>query len=117
MASPSLTSNAFATDAVAVFVLKAVLTSAYCSAGLSKLFASFRNGVWWGDGATLQFYIFEAMMLNKKTTSFGAGVPHFSFGVPTPFSFHFQEFLFRPPRLCAVLSVKSLIFETFAPLI
>merc|ERR1712156_1033963 len=35
----------------------------------------------------------------------------------TPFSFDFPEFLFRHPRICAVLSVKSLIFETCAPVI
>jgi len=122
--SPSLTTTkgelSPALETLPILVLKMVITSAYCSAGLSKLLASVRSGQFWGDGATLQYYIFEAMMVNRKHTAPGTealAVPHFSFGVPTPFSYHFQEFLLRSPRLCAMLSVKSLAFEALAPLV
>merc|ERR1711907_393558 len=68
-----------------------------------------------GDGSTLQYYVFEAMMINRPTASAQGGLPHWSFGVPSPFSFDLQKFLFTNPRLCAVLSVKSLAFEVLAP--
>merc|ERR1712054_351707 len=70
-----------------LFVLKAVLTTAYCSAGLSKLWASVKHGVFWGNGSTLQYYLFEALFINRSTSDHG--VPHFSFGVPSPFSYQF----------------------------
>merc|ERR1719230_634418 len=59
-------------------------------------------------------------MINRRQAAPGqetSGVPHFSYGVPTPFSYHLQEFLLHSPRLCAVLSVKSLAFEALAPLV
>jgi len=56
-------------------------------------------------------------MINQRNSSDGSGMPHWSFGVPSPFSYDFQTFLFHCPRLCAILSVKSLLFEALAPLI
>lgn len=100
-----------------IIILKIIITSAYSSAGISKLWASVKNGIFWGNGATLQYYIFEALFINQKSSNDGSGMPHFSFGIPSPFSYHFQRFLFTCPRLMAVLSVKTLIFETFAPAI
>ena len=99
-----------------LFVLKAVLTTAYASAGFSKLWASIREGVFWGNGSTLQYYCLEALFFNRSDASHG-GVPHSSFGVPTPYSYHLQRFLVRHPRLCAVMSVKSLLFEAAAPVV
>merc|ERR1711907_453910 len=117
--APGLTLNAddvpVAAQQLPLFVLKAVLLTAYCSTGLSKLWASVRSGVFWGNGSTLQYYCFEALFINRRSSDHN--LPHFSFGVPSPYSFHLQQFLFRSPRLCAVLSVKSLIFETLAPVV
>merc|ERR550517_562266 len=56
-------------------------------------------------------------MINRPNLRDGSGMPHWSFGVPSPFSYHFQKFLFHCPRLCAILSVKSLLFEALAPVI
>ena len=41
---------------------QAVITSAYCSAGVGKLWASYKAGVFWGNGATLQYYCFEVFV-------------------------------------------------------
>lgn len=54
-------------------------------------------------------------MINRHSSPDGHGLPHRSFGVPTPYSWHLQRLLFRSPRLCALLSVGSLIFEVLAP--
>lgn len=119
--SPGLTASSaevpVAAQMLPLFVLKAVITSAYCSAGISKLWASIKNGVFWGNGSTLQYYCFEALFINREQSPHGAGVPHYSFGVPSPYSYHLQRFLFRSPRLCAVLSMKSLMFEAAAPVV
>merc|ERR1712046_112566 len=58
-------------------------------------------------------------MINRKSPVADKpySVPHFSYGVPTPFSYQLQEFLLHSPRLCAVMSVKSLAFEALAPLV
>jgi len=100
-----------------IVILKLILTTAYCSAGVSKLWASVKSGFFWGNGSTLQYYIFESLMMNRPKTSDGSGMPHWTFGIPSPFSYQFQRFLFQCPRLCAILSVKSLIFEACAPVI
>lgn len=117
IAAPGLVQPASEIPAAAqmlpLFVLKAVLTTAYCSAGLSKLWHSVKKGVFWGNGATLQYYLFEAMFINRAKSP--QGVPHFSFGVPTPYSYDLQKLLVRSPRLLAVLSMKSLLFEAAAP--
>merc|ERR550519_424071 len=105
------------TSMLPIVILKLILTTAYCSAGISKLWASIKSGTFWGNGSTSQYYIFEAMMINQRESSDGSGMPHWSFGVPSPFSYDFQTFLFHYPRLCAILSVKSLLFEALAPLI
>ena len=65
------------TAAFTCWLMKAVLTSAYCGAGMckvSKSIASLRQGgSSWCSGSTLQAFIFEAMLLStpKTTTSFG----------------------------------------------
>lgn len=105
------------TQMLPLLVLKAILTSAYCAAGLSKLWASVKARKFWGNGSTLQYYIFEALMLNRPASPDKQGLPHWSFGVFSPCSYTLQQFLFRSPRLCAVLSVKSLVFEALAPLV
>merc|ERR550519_1770666 len=105
------------TSMLPIVILKLILTTAYCSAGISKLWASIKAGTFWGNGSTLQYYIFEALMINQPSSSNGSGMPHWSFGVPSPCSYSFQKLLFHCPRLCAILSVKSLLFEALAPMI
>merc|ERR1719414_2290208 len=117
--APDLTGESVSpeTSMLPIVILKLILTTAYCSAGVSKLWASVKAGTFWGNGSTLQYYIFEALMINRPSSSDGSGMPHWSFGVPSPFSYDFQKILFHCPRLCAILSVKSLLFEALAPLI
>jgi len=117
--SPDLTGEAVSpeTSMLPIVILKLILTTAYCSAGVSKLWASVKAGTFWGNGSTLQYYIFEALMINRPNLRDGSGMPHWSFGVPSPYSYDFQKTLFHRPRLCAILSVKSLLFEALAPLI
>jgi len=112
MCSPDLSGASMSQEAsmLPILILKIILTTAYCSAGVSKLWASIKNGKFWGNGSTLQYYIFESLMMNKPGT-------HWSFGVPSPCSYQFQKLLFHMPRLCAILSVKSLLFEALAPVI
>ena len=100
-----------------LLVLKAVLASAYCAAGLAKLWRSGKTGRFWADGSTLQYYVFEALMLNRPSSPDGRNLPHWSFGVPSPCSWQLQRFLFQRPRLCALLSAKSIAFEACAPLV
>merc|ERR1712054_719188 len=63
------------------------------------------------------YYVFEALMINRPSSSDGAHLPNWSFGVPSPFSYQLQQLLVRSPRLCALLSVKSIMFEAGAPLV
>merc|ERR1719502_1637154 len=85
--SPALDPNApaAAASAAAAFtcwMMKVILTSAYCGAGVCKISKSIQSvsngGSSWCTGSTLQAFIFEAMFLSNPST-------HTSFGMPTPF--------------------------------
>ena len=64
--------------ALTSWLCKIVLTSAYCSAGISKVWTTLTQRSW-VSGTTLQAFIFEASLLSDAST-------HSSFGVPTPYS-------------------------------
>lgn len=122
LTSPSLTMaptemdlSGLASDSIPLLLLKILLTASYCSAGLSKLHGSYKSGRFWGNGSTLQFFIMEALLMNQAKTTDGSGMPHWSFGVPTPFSYSLQRWLVHHPRLCTVMSIKALAFETLSP--
>jgi len=117
--APDLTSavDSQAAAMLPLLVLKTILCSAYCAAGVAKLWCSVAAGRFWADGATLQYYVFEALMINRPSSPDGAHLPNWSFGVPSPFSYQLQQLLVRSPRLCALLSVKSIMFEAGAPLV
>ena len=116
--SPSLdasSANADATAAFTCWLMKIVLTSAYCGAGVCKLTHSLkslhRGGVPWWSGSTLQAFLFEAMFISNKDT-------HTSFGVPTPFSYYLQKLHYLNPRTILLpASIGALAFETLAPLL
>jgi len=117
--APDLTDGSASrqTQMLSILLLKTILVSAYMSAGMSKIWASLKRRKCWWDGATLQYYIFEAMQINRDQSPDGTGLPHWSFGVPTPYSHVLQHWLFSHPRICAILSVKSVLFETLAPIV
>ena len=115
--SPGTTDDATLTvlAAFTCWMMKIVITSAYCGAGVCKLAKSVRSlrngGHSWCTGSTLQAFIFEAMLLSDKST-------HSSFGVPTPFSYPLQKLhLLYPRQLLAPASVGAVAFETLAPLV
>lgn len=116
--SPALDSNPIAVHATSAFtcwMVKIILTSAYCSAGICKIGHSVRSvrngGSSWCSGSTLQAFIFEAMFLSNART-------HSTFGVPTPFSHALQRLhLLLPSFALSVASYGAVAFETFAPLL
>eukprot|EP01047_Picozoa_sp_COSAG01_P009687 COSAG01_NODE_401_length_17529_cov_47.865806_3_plen_341_part_00 len=114
-ADPDAASTAASTAAFTCWLMKIVLTSAYCSAGLCKITHSVRNLAAgrssWCSGSTLQYFIFEALYLSDVST-------HSSFGLPTPFSHAMQRLHVRYPRLLLLpASFAAVAFETFAPLV
>lgn len=96
--------------AFTAWLVKAVIASSYCSAGVSKICSSIQSRRFWWDGRTLQASIFEALLLCRPGT-------HTSFGVPTPFAHQMQVFAYRRPKLLlAPLSFLSVAVEALAPL-
>merc|ERR1712070_1339390 len=55
--------------------------------------------------------------MNRSSSPDGSGLPHWSFGVPSPFSHLLQRWLVSHPYICAILSVKSVALETLAPVV
>ena len=92
------------------WLMKIVLTTAYCGAGVSKIANSLKAGRSWCDGATMQGCIFEALLLSKPGT-------HSSFGIPTPFSHELQRLAVHYPKLLSLAAYKAVAFETLAPLV
>lgn len=109
------------TQVLFAFLLKVLIASAYCGAGISKLSSTTlktkKNGKksleWWWGGNTLQACIYEALFLSGNDNF----PKHTSFGVPTPYSHAVQKFAFRRPRLLCFMSVFSVVFEAVAPII
>jgi len=53
---------------------------------------------------------------NLGLGSAGPHLPHYSFGLPTPYSHALQRFFFRSPNLCAFSSYCGVVIEAGAPL-
>mmetsp|Transcript_44403 Transcript_44403/g.96495 ORF Transcript_44403/g.96495 Transcript_44403/m.96495 type:complete len:521 (+) Transcript_44403:44-1606(+) len=81
-------------------VLKVFLSLAYCASGVCKLSGSVYFKRFWGNGPTLQCYIYEAMWSRPGRH---------------PLVSWAQDFLVRSPNLCTVAGVASLIFEAGFP--
>ena len=118
IATPAMDPGVDAPAAAAAAVLtcwlmKVIITSAYCGAGISKVHSSLkaRSGGWWWSGPTMQACIFEGLFVSNPEDAS-------SFGVPTPFTNAIQRFVVQHPRtLCAPLSAGSVAFECLAPLV
>ena len=107
--------STLAAAAFTCWMMKIVLTSAYCGAGVCKIthsIDSLRRGFGsWCTGSTLQAFIFEAMFLSNPSTQT-------SFGMPTPFSYALQKLhLLNPTTLLMPASFGAVAFETLAPLV
>lgn len=97
-----------------LFVLKFVITTAYCSAAVCKITKCFTDGADWSSGATMQAVMIEAIMgLNLPSGEAG----HWTFSKPTPFSKALQRWLFKQPRLLGLMSLYGVIIELLAPLV
>jgi len=95
-----------------LFLLRFVLTTAYCSAACCKIRSCFVNKVNWLSGSTMQGCLFEAIMgMNKSMDD------HFTFWLPTPFCRYIQRWLFTQPRLCGLMSMYGVLIELIAPLV
>merc|ERR1719326_60231 len=116
MASPDIMSkgDGSAAQEWPLFILKFVMTSAYCSAGLCKLWKCFTDGADWSSGATIQAVMFEAIMGLNLPSGENA---HVTFGKPTPFSRKLQRCLFCWPRLLGLMSLYGIVVEMLAPLV
>merc|ERR1719440_227243 len=97
-----------------LFLLKFVMTSAYCSAGICKICKCFTDNADWSSGATMQAVMFEAIMSLNLPSGEGA---HFTFSKPTPFSRSLQRCLFKQPKLLGFMSVYGVVVEFMAPLV
>ena len=86
-----LTSEGAQAGSFTAWLIKIVVCSSYCSAGLSKLYTTVTDRTWL-DGSALQAFIFEATLMSDEST-------HSSFGVPTPFTAKIQNLLLNFPRL------------------
>lgn len=96
--------------AFSALLMKIVILTAYCGAGVSKLHSSIKQGRCWFAGPTMQACIFEALFMSTPRTAD-------SFGVPAPFCHAIQRFVVQYPRLlCAPLAFGAVAFETLAPL-
>jgi len=80
--------------------LKIYLALAYCASGFCKLAGSVYFGRFWGNGTTLQCYVYEAMWTRPGNH---------------PAVQWAQEFLLCSPYICTVFGVFSLIFEAGFP--
>lgn len=97
-----------------LFVLKFVMTTAYCSAACCKITKCFTDGADWSSGATMQAVMFEAIMgLNLPSGE----AAHFTFSKPTPFSRALQRWLFKQPRIMGLMSLYGVGIELLAPLV
>jgi hypothetical protein len=93
-----------------VWLIKGMMFWAYFAAGVSKVKSSVKTRRCWWDGATLQAYVFEALLLCKPNTNW-------SYGIFTPFTHELQRFVFlRRKLICAPLSVAAMAIELGAPL-
>merc|ERR1712176_556039 len=93
------------------FLMKVIITTAYCGAGLAKIMKSYREGKSWVSGTTMQACIFEGLFMSSPDW-------HTSFGVPTPFSHYIQKFIVQfPTLLCMPASIFAVGFEFLAPLV
>jgi hypothetical protein len=93
-------------------LLRFVITSAYCSAALCKIWAGLARGVSWLSGATMQACIFEAIM--------GINLPrnaHMTFCIPTPFARVVQRWLFSKPTILGLMSIYGVFIELIAPVV
>lgn len=119
MVSPDIVQNAGeGTTAVLqqwpLFLLRFVITSAYCSAAVCKITKCFTDNADWSSGATMQAVMFEAIMgLNLP----GGEAAHMTFSKPTPFSRALQRCLFCWPRLLGLMSLYGVVIELLAPLV
>mmetsp|Transcript_18945 Transcript_18945/g.34315 ORF Transcript_18945/g.34315 Transcript_18945/m.34315 type:complete len:548 (+) Transcript_18945:89-1732(+) len=96
-----------------LFLIKFVITSAYCSAALCKITKCFTDGADWTSGATMQAVMFEAILsLNLPCGEAG----HWTFSKPTPFSRALQRWLFKQPTILGLMSVYGVVIELLAPL-
>ncbi|CAK0839289.1 unnamed protein product [Prorocentrum cordatum] len=95
-----------------LFLLRLVITSAYCSAALCKIWAGMARGVSWLSGATMQACVFEAIM--------GINLPlnaHMTFCIPTPYARVVQRWLFSKPFLLGLMSIYGVLIELVAPVV
>mmetsp|Transcript_29529 Transcript_29529/g.84563 ORF Transcript_29529/g.84563 Transcript_29529/m.84563 type:complete len:531 (-) Transcript_29529:54-1646(-) len=83
-------------------VLKIYLALAYCASGVCKLAGSVYFGKFWGNGPTLQCYVYEAMWTRPAKTAAVRWA---------------QEFLLCSPYACTVFGCLSLVFEAGFPAI
>jgi hypothetical protein len=96
--------------AFTAWLIKGMMFWAYFAAGVSKVKSSIKNRRQWWDGATLQAYVFEALMLCRPGT-------YWSYGIFTPFTHAVQKFAFSHRNLvCLPLSVATMFIELGAPL-
>jgi len=83
-------------------VLKIYLSLAYCASGVCKLAGSVYFRKFWGNGTTLQCYVYEAMWTRPAQSSI------VRWG---------QEFLLCSPYVCTAFGCLSLVFEAGFPAI
>eukprot|EP00929_Paragymnodinium_shiwhaense_P035243 TRINITY_DN19052_c0_g1_i1.p1 TRINITY_DN19052_c0_g1~~TRINITY_DN19052_c0_g1_i1.p1 ORF type:complete len:550 (-),score=88.96 TRINITY_DN19052_c0_g1_i1:579-2228(-) len=110
-----------------VFLMKVIITFSYSCAGASKLRTSMLEQRSWCDGSTLQACIIEALCLSdhqrheeqkdSKSCLDRLDVPHFTFGLPTPFSNKVQKFFLTRIGFLQASSFFSVGLEFLAPLI
>jgi hypothetical protein len=97
-----------------LFLLKFIITTAYCSAACCKITKVFTDGADWSSGATMQAVMFEAIMgLNLPSGE----AAHTTFSKPTPFSRCVQRWLFRHPRIMGFMTLYGVVIELVAPLV
>lgn len=129
----------YASEIFFSFCMKLVVTSCYGAAGISKISSCLRSKRNWCNGSTLQACLFEALLLSNhrlppssrasmshgdaqkgtnpnegRGTNF-LGLPHFSFGVPTPWSHKLQRYMLDKIFFLRMFSYLSVAIELFAP--
>merc|ERR1719265_1130194 len=91
--------------AFSAWLVKGMMFWAYFAAGVSKIKSSIKTRRQWWDGATLQAYVFEALMLCKPGT-------RWSYGIFTPFTHEIQRLaLMHRKLICLPLSVMTMMIE------
>jgi len=83
-------------------VLKIYLSLAYCASGVCKLVGSVYFKKFWGNGTTLQCYVYEAMWTRPAQNQIVRWA---------------QEFLLCSPYVCTIFGCISLVFEAGFPAI